>query len=131
MAEPREAVASCMCGAVRLRARFPSLFCCHCHCDSCRRSHGAAYVTWIGFPAAQVEVIAGADRLRSYESSPGTLRKFCATCGTKVSFESQRWSGEIHLPLALIRTPVDRAPQRNVFVEERVAWAPLPALQHD
>ena len=56
---PSSAVAAhggCHCGAVRFVARFPSRFVAHCHCASCRRAHGAAFVTWAGFPSAQVEV---------------------------------------------------------------------------
>ncbi len=43
-----------MCGRVRFVARSPSRFCCHCHCESCRRSHGAGYVTWVGYKTPQV-----------------------------------------------------------------------------
>jgi len=54
-----EAKGSCHCGAVRFVARFPSRFVAHCHCASCRRAHGAAFVTWAGFPSSQVEVTEG------------------------------------------------------------------------
>ena len=50
-----EARGRCMCGARAASSRaFPSRFCAHCHCESCRRAHGAAFVTWVGFPSAQV-----------------------------------------------------------------------------
>ena len=37
-----------MCGRVGFVARFPSRFVAHCHCESCRRAHSAAFVTWVG-----------------------------------------------------------------------------------
>lgn len=43
-----EARGRCACGRVRFVARFPSRFNAHCHCESCRRAHGAAFVTWAG-----------------------------------------------------------------------------------
>ena len=124
------AVARCHCGAVEIVAEFPSRFCAHCYCDSCRRTHAAGVVTWIGFKDAQVRYSRGADVVRTYESSPGTRRRFCGNCGTRMTFESSRegWSGETHIPLALFVTPVDRTPQVNVFVEERPAWAPFHEL---
>jgi hypothetical protein len=121
---PTEARGRCMCGSVRFVARFPSRFCCHCHCESCRRSHGAAFVTWIGFPSEQVTVTEGAGDLAAYVSSPGTRRSFCRVCGTKLFFESDRWAGETHIALPAFDDPVDRAPDRHVFVNEHVAWNP-------
>ena len=125
-ASPSTARGRCMCGRVRFVVRFPSRFCEHCHCESCRRSHSAGFVTWIGFQSPQVNVEAGADDLVPYTSSPGTTRSFCRVCGTKLFFESTRWPGETHVPLAAFDEPVDRAPQGDSFAEEHVAWIPWP-----
>jgi hypothetical protein len=121
-----EARGACHCGQVRFVARFPSRFCCHCHCASCRRAHGAAFVTWIGFPSDQVTLEAGAADLAVHVSSPGTRRSFCRRCGTKLFFESERWPGETHVALACFDDPVDRAPSGHAFFDEHVAWIPWP-----
>lgn len=115
----------CHCGAVRFVARFPSRFNAHCHCESCRRAHGAAFVTWVGFPSAQVEIEQGASLLKAHESSPGTQRSFCTHCGTKLFFSSQRWPGETHVTLAAFDEPVDREPSGHAFANEHVAWLPF------
>ncbi len=115
----------CHCGAVRFVARFPSRFCAHCHCADCRRAHGAAFVTWVGFPSVQVSVTAGADRLATHESSPGTYRRFCSDCGTKLFYESSKWPGETHVVLAAFDEPVDRSPQGHAFAAEHAAWLPF------
>jgi hypothetical protein len=119
-----EARGRCHCGRVRFVARFPSRFVAHCHCESCRRAHGAAFVTWAGFLTPQVQVTAGADALATHASSPGTRRSFCRDCGTKLFFESTRWAGETHVALAAFDDPVDRAPGGHAFYEEHVAWLP-------
>src|SRR5262245_1350168 len=49
----------CLCGAVRFTVTLPTLFCGHCHCSMCRRNHGAAYVTWIALPRAQLCIDSG------------------------------------------------------------------------
>ena len=121
-----EARGQCHCGRVRFVARFPSRFCVHCHCHNCRQSHSAGFVTWIGFKSDQLAILAGIDDLIGYESTPGTRRSFCRVCGTKLFFESIRWPGEIHIPLAVFTTPVDREPEGHAFYEEHVAWLPWP-----
>lgn len=124
---PESAIARCHCGGVEVVARFPSRFCAHCYCASCRATHAAGVVTWIGFARAQVSFQRGEDLLRDYLSSPDTHRRYCGRCGTRMTFESERgrWAGEVHLPLALFATPVDREPGANSFAEERPAWAPF------
>ncbi|MEP6657733.1 MAG: GFA family protein [Betaproteobacteria bacterium] len=121
-----EARGRCMCASVQFVARLPSRFCAHCHCESCRRSHSAGFVTWIGFAAEQVEVVAGHENLVDFASSADTLRSFCRICGTKLFFRSGRWAGETHVALAAFDDPVDRAPSGHAFFEEHVAWIPWP-----
>jgi hypothetical protein len=129
-ATPSEATARCHCGGIEIVATFPSRFCAHCYCWSCRTAHAAGVVTWIGFKRAQVRFTRGADLVRDYLSSKGTRRKFCGTCGTRIAFESEQenWKDEMHLPLALFVTAVDRAPSVNSFPEERPDWAPFHAI---
>ncbi|HVF63335.1 MAG TPA: GFA family protein [Casimicrobiaceae bacterium] len=120
-----EARGRCHCGRVRFVARFPSRFVAHCHCESCRRAHGAAFVTWAGFRSEQVDVIEGDALLGAHESSPHTFRRFCSACGTKLFFESSRWAGETHVTLAAFDDPLDCSPSGHAFVEEHVSWLPF------
>ena len=128
-----EALARCHCGGVEVVAALPSRFCAHCYCWSCRTAHAAGVVTWIGFKRAQVRFAKGEDLVRDYESSPGVRRKFCSRCGTRLAFESAHgnWADEVHLPLALFVTPVDRRPEGNSFAGERPDWAPFHAFPDD
>jgi hypothetical protein len=130
---PESARARCHCGGVEMVADFPSRFVAHCYCASCRRTHAAGVVTWIGFKKNQVRVTRGTELIRDYESSPGTQRRFCGHCGTRLAFESThgKWADEFHMPLALFVTPVDRAPGGNSFPEERPDWAPFNAHERD
>lgn len=125
------AIARCHCGGVEFRATFPSRFAAHCYCESCRRTHAAGVVTWVGFKKDQVKVTRGGELIKIYSSSPNTWRKFCAQCGTRLAFESSReaaWADEIHLPLALFLSPVDREPHVNAYADERPTWAPYHDL---
>jgi hypothetical protein len=124
---PESAIARCHCGSIEMVAQFPSRFVAHCYCRSCRTTHAAGSVTWIGFKRNQVEITRGAELINNYESSSNTWRKFCTHCGTRLAFESRReasWADEFHIPLALFVTPVDRQPHANSFAGERPEWAP-------
>jgi hypothetical protein len=133
MNETGDATLRCHCGGVEIRARFPSRFCAHCYCWSCRTTHAAGVVTWIGFKRDQVDFLKGVHLIRDYFSSKGTRRKFCTNCGTRLAFESEhgKWADEIHFPLALFVTAVDKMPDGNSFPEERPAWAPFHPMSDD
>lgn len=114
---------SCLCGAVRFRAALPTKWVAHCHCTSCRRAHGAAFVTWAGFASEQFALEPDAVQPSWYESSPGARRAFCPRCGSPMFFSSTRWPGEMHVARALIEGALDREPGAHVFYETHVPWA--------
>ncbi len=113
---------SCRCGAVRFRAAWPSKWVAHCHCQDCRRAHGAAFVTWAGFASEQFALEPDSERPTWYDSSPGAQRGFCARCGSPMLFQSTRWPGEMHVARALFADPLDREPSAHVFYESHVPW---------
>lgn len=117
--------AQCLCGAVRIRAKFPSLWLAHCHCSMCRRAHGTAFVTWVGFPAERSRIDDPDRSLRWFASSPEAERGFCGRCGSSLAFRSSRWPGELHLSVGTIEKPLDRTPQAHVSWDAHVSWAAL------
>jgi hypothetical protein len=113
----------CLCGRVRFAFEGDPLWVAHCHCESCRRATASAFTTYIGVPAAEASFTG--DPPKTYASSPGALRRFCGVCGAQVSFESDRWPGEIHFFAALLDDPLSVTPQVHVNVAERLAWIAL------
>lgn len=91
----------------------------------CRKTHGAGYVTWVGFEQHQVMFTRGEDQLTWHDSSLGAQRGFCNHCGSSMFFRSERWAGELHIALACIDGAIDRQPQANVFFDEHVDWMPI------
>jgi len=121
-AEKGSAAGRCYCGAVEFVARFPSKFCAHCHCANCRRAHGAAFVTWVGFERDQVEIRAADGKLARYATDTGATRTFCAACGTTLFFESPRWAGEIHVVRSNFDGAIDREVEGNAFYRSHADW---------
>ena len=110
----------CLCGAVRFEVDGEPLWVGHCHCESCRRNTGSAVATFVGFKPSQVSYASGEPRL--FESSPGVRRRFCADCGTPLSYEADKFPGEIHLYLCTLDDPGRFVAQFHVFYAERVRW---------
>jgi hypothetical protein len=113
----------CLCGAVRYRIEGAPLWSAFCHCESCRRATGAPVTAYAGFKPEQVTFTQGT--FRRYASSPGVSRGFCGDCGSPLTFESERWPGEIHIHLGTLDTPEALAPQGEAFAKERIAWLKL------
>lgn len=115
----------CLCGNVQFSATLPSKWVAHCHCTMCRRSSGAAFVTWVGLDEAKCRIDDPHGRLCWYRSSDQGKRGFCGQCGSTLFFRSARWAGELHVTLANFLDPVDRAPQAHVFWDTHVDWVHL------
>ena len=117
----------CLCGDIRFTAQLPSKWVAHCNCTLCRRSSGAAFVTWVGLEATHCQIHDPQQQLSWYRSTDEAERGFCAHCGSTLFFRSSRWPGELHVTLANFTGPVDRAPQAHVFWDTHVGWVQLDA----
>ena len=113
----------CFCGQVRYRTEGAPHWVLHCHCESCRRSTGAAMVTWVGFKEERFELTAGEPAI--HNSSKGIQRGFCPACGTHVTFVSERWPGQVHLLVATLDDPASVEPSGHVYEVERLPWIKL------
>lgn len=92
----------------------------HCHCNSCRKFTGAVFATYAGFETGKVS-FEGTPPAQ-HHSSEGVTRSFCGDCGTALSFESERWPGEIHLLVCAFDDPGAFEPRIHVYWKERVPW---------
>jgi hypothetical protein len=88
----------------------------------CQRNHGAAFVTWIGVPRAQLSLVAGEDVLAAYPSSAHGVRKFCSRCGSSLFCELDHAPDVVDVTLASVRGPIDRPPAAHVFFDDRAPW---------
>ena len=79
----------CLCGGVQYQVSGAPVGMYHCHCAQCRRASGSSFATNVMVPSAQFELIAGADLLSRFESSPGKHRHFCSRCGSPIFSRSQ------------------------------------------
>jgi hypothetical protein len=116
---------ACLCGAVEFEIDLPTRFCVHCHCSMCRRSHGAAFVTWFAAPKAQFRLLAGESSLVRYPSSDDGTRSFCSRCGSSLFCDNASHPDIIDITLASMRGPIDRVPEAHVYFDSHVEWVEL------
>lgn len=114
---------SCLCGAVKIATEGAPKWVAHCHCRSCQRAVGGAFATYAGFDRAKVSFEGAAPQ--KFESSPGVVRSFCGKCGSPISFESEKWSGEIHLFAVMLDDASDLKPEVHVQVADKMPWLHL------
>ena len=117
----------CLCGDVRYTITPPTDFCAHCHCTSCRRATGAAFVTWTGVPTERFALTSG--ELTWYRSSATIRWGFCASCGTTLFYVAdaeghpeQPKLDRVYVTVATLEDPLDRSPSAHVSFEEHEAW---------
>jgi len=113
---------SCLCGNVAFEIDCPLTASAHCHCSYCRRSNGAAFVTWVVVPDAQFRWVTGEKEVTWYRSSKLSKRGFCSKCGSTLFFRSELCPGEVHVTRANLTGDGLPAPKWNCFVEQKVEW---------
>ena len=110
----------CLCRAIIFEYDAEPNWTLHCHCESCRRATSSPMTTWISVPRSAFRFKQGAPRC--FNSSPGVTRSFCGTCGSQLTYESERIPDEVHLYAASLINPLNVNPSRHVFVDEQLPW---------
>ncbi|MFO0550137.1 MAG: GFA family protein [Polyangiaceae bacterium] len=129
MTQPARLPGRCLCGAVEFALLPPLDFVAHCHCKSCRRAHGAAFVTWTSVPLERFEWIQGRERVRWYRSSETIEWGFCEACGSSMLYraiapghpESPK-TDRMYVTVASIDGELGQQPSAHVSFEEHVSW---------
>lgn len=112
----------CLCGSVRYEIAAPLGAVEHCHCSMCRKAHGAAFSTNSVVPTAALTIVAGADWISEYESSPNRRKCFCSKCGSQLFIRRIDRPGAIVVALGGIDGDPLARPARHVFVASRAPW---------
>jgi len=110
----------CLCGAVRYEITGALGVTGHCHCSTCRRSHGAAFATWATVEPVQFRWTSGADEITEFDSSPGLKRCFCRRCGSPLAITE---SDGVHgIVLGTVDGDPGVRPLAHMFVGSKAPW---------
>lgn len=111
---------SCLCGGVAYEIAGSFAFMGNCHCSMCRKSHGAAFVTWGILGPDQFRWTSGEALLQPYESSPGNQRWFCGTCGSTLVSTHAGEVGEV--AVGTLEGDPGLRPREHIFVGSKAPW---------
>ena len=110
----------CLCGDVTWEGDGPIELPHHCHCSICRRSHGTAFGS-VGALAAQTyRLHARPEQLIAFETSPGSVRRFCARCGSPLPTDPI--DGQVFVPLGQLDDDPGVKPLAHIFVGSKAPW---------
>jgi hypothetical protein len=113
----------CHCGSIAYEASPPFGTTSHCHCEDCRRSHSAAFVTWTSASRANFRFARGGELLSLHESHPGVRWGFCSRCGTSFYYETSEEPEVAYFTLAsLDDEKAAPRPTCHYSFEERADW---------
>lgn len=110
----------CHCGAVRYEVSGNIAHHAICHCIDCRRSAGAAGVSWICFAASSL-VCTGT--LTRYASSEAVERQFCPKCGTGLFYFNEAvLPGLVDIRSVTLDDAVVLAPDAHIQMADALPW---------
>ncbi|MDR3391333.1 MAG: GFA family protein [Sulfuriferula sp.] len=112
---------SCLCGAITYEIDSLDKPIVHCHCHTCRKAHAAPFAATAGVMREHFRWVQGADKLSSFESSPGKLRHFCSLCGSHLIAERV---GQPHVIVRVATLDEDPGvvPAAHIWTAHNVPW---------
>ena len=109
----------CLCGAVRYRSSADPVRVVNCHCGTCRRTSGAAFMTFVHFPA---DAFAWTAPPTWYRSSAAAARGFCVTCGSTLSMREAVLPDRVQVSLGSLDRPDLVRPDDHVWTSSQLPW---------
>jgi hypothetical protein len=111
---------SCLCGTVSYEITGSPELVGHCHCSICRKSHGAAFATWMIINPDEFRWTAGEEFVQGYSSSSNRERCFCKKCGSPLAASH---SGKVsEVVLGTVDDDPGMRPREHIFVKSKAPW---------
>jgi hypothetical protein len=113
----------CYCGKIRFVVKGEPRVCANCHCKNCRRAAGAQAVAWVIVKSSDFEWQTG--KPHRYKTDTGAFRTFCDSCGTSLTYETERRPDEIDITVGSLDHPENFPPTKDVYPDEKLPWVGL------
>jgi hypothetical protein len=113
-----EAKGSCLCGAVRVKAKNVNNALGACHCGSCRKWSSGPYMSVDCGTDLEFE---NAANIAVFNSSEWADRGFCKTCGSNLYYRLKE-RGQYFISAALFGADVDFVFDHQVFIDEKPTY---------
>ena len=113
---------SCLCGEIQFRIRNPYPQLAHCHCEDCRKFHGAAFSTFAEVSGENLEMIDPSNHLKTFTADNGSRRSFCGNCGSSLLFQGREQVPNIEIAIATLDSTCNFEPDAHIFYSQKVSW---------
>ena len=111
-----------LCGKVRYQVNGKISGAQNCHCEVCRKAHGAAFGTFTVARKKDFQWLSGENELRGYNSSAGFTRQFCSNCGSQVT-TLEDWNPKgITIAAGSLDTDVALTVEGHMYVGSKADW---------
>ena len=96
-----------------------------CYCGKCRTATGAGFATNVIVDTDKFRIVAGAEALSRFESSPGKFRYFCSGCGSPIYSHGKATKRIVSVRAGTLSQDPGMRPSYHAFVASKVAWAEI------
>jgi ADP-ribosyl-[dinitrogen reductase] hydrolase len=127
-AEGRRMKGSCLCRGIEYEIDSIDMPMGHCHCQTCRKAHASAFASTAGVKREHFRWTKGQEKLSTYESSPGKLRRFCSVCGSHLVAERPAQSHVI-VRVATLDDDPGITPEVHIWTSHDVPWLKYEDIQ--
>ena len=111
---------SCLCGSVKYEINGKVGDIVHCHCETCRKAHGAAFSSVAAVNDEDFTLI-GAENLSRFESSEGKWRYFCSNCGTQL-YAKRDNTQHVILRLGSLDDDPGAQEKNHIWTSQKASW---------
>ncbi len=91
----------------------------------CRKFHGAAYATFGVVRLADFQVLSGHDLLTRFTADNGTIRTFCANCGSSLFYQGNAADSTIDVALGVMDDEPGVIAEANIYMADKPRWVDL------
>jgi len=116
----------CFCGKIRYaidECTNGDYLVANCHCQMCRKTSAAPFVTWLVIPAKAFHYESGTPKM--LQSSEQGMRHFCPDCGTPLLFTTAKRPDNFDITTGSLDNPDHFAPTVDVHEESKLSWVHL------
>lgn len=113
----------CLCGKVRYEIAAQPIDSVNCHCRTCQKAVGAAYLAFMLVPASALTITGDYKEFPTLAASGHTVyRGFCTECGTSLFGRNSHFTHVRPVAAATLDDPSIFNPQKNIWVADAQSW---------
>jgi hypothetical protein len=113
----------CLCGAVRYEISAKPIASINCHCRTCQKATGAAYLALMFVPATALKISGNYKEYATLAASANTVyRAFCPECGTSLFGRNNTFTEIRPVAAATLDDPSVFKPEKDMWIVDAEPW---------